>query len=178
MAILVKDVMIEKVIQCTKVTTIRQAAELMKKAKIGSVVVVEGKRPVGIVTREDIIDKAVAEGVDPSNAAVKEIMSAPLITCSPDDELSVAARKMNKHGFERIPVKYLDKLIGIITIRQILKISPELLDLLKEKLEEMPSFLEEEEKTEGECEICGNYSDDLHFIDDQWICDNCGEEVS
>ena len=150
----------------------------MEKEKIGCVIVVKGKRPVGIITREDITNKIVAKKKDPSKITLKQIMNSPLVTVSPDDELSDVAKKMNKYRYERIPVKYLDKLIGLISIRQVLKIAPSLLDELKDRLNEVPGFSYEEQTTDGDCQLCGNYSEELKNINDKWVCETCKEEAS
>lgn len=178
MGIKVKDVMINRVVTCSPLESVVDAAKKMKTEKVGCVIIVKGKAPVGIVTREDITSKVVAENKDPLKTTLKQLMSSPLITVSPDEELSEVAKKMNEHRLERLPVKYLDKLIGLISIRQVLKIAPSLLEELKARLEEVPGFEYDEQTTDGDCELCGNYSEELCNINSKWVCENCKEEAS
>jgi CBS domain-containing protein len=173
----VKDAMVPRVVTARPSQTILQASKIMKKEDVGSIIVVEGNKPVGIVTREDIVSKIVAKSLSPTKILIKNIMSRVLITCSPDSDISDAARLMSKHKYERLPVVSADKLIGIISAREIAKVAPPALEILTEHLRiEEPSRVVEE-FNEGECELCGNYSDKLHNVDDKWICDTCEEEM-
>ena len=175
----VKDIMVRSVFKCKLNDTIREISKIMKKKEVGSIVVVKGKNPAGIVTREDIVDKVIALDKDPNTVLVSEIMSSPLITCGPEDSISEAAKMMNLHGFERIPVKYIDALIGIITIRDILRVAPGLIDIFGEHFEKEEAFdygsPEDELMTSGVCDLCGNTSS-LKEINGRWVCDSCREE--
>lgn len=173
----VKDVMISRVVTARPTQTVFEAAKIMKKEDIGSVIVCESSKPIGIVTREDIVTKVVSKDLQPSKIQLKKIMNAPLITCSPDDDLATVSRKIAKYNYERIPVVKLGKLIGIIADRDIAKVCPAAMQILRERLmiEEPPPVVEE--FNSGDCELCGNYSESLHYINDRWVCDSCKEEA-
>jgi Zn finger protein HypA/HybF involved in hydrogenase expression len=83
---------------------------------------------------------------------------------------------MSKHKYERVPVVSMGKLVGIISAREIARVAPAALEIATEhlRIEEPESF--EEETQEGECEKCGNYSEELHNVNDLWICDSCKDE--
>lgn len=100
--------------------TIATAAETMKKNRIGSLVVVKGDEPIGIVTERDIAYKLVAErkGLD---TKVKEVMSKDLKTVSEDKSLMDAAKLMAAHVIRRLPVVKKGKVIGIVAIEDIMK---------------------------------------------------------
>ena len=181
----VKDAMVSPAVTTTADVTIFAAAKIMKNKDIGSLVIVKGndKKPVGIVTREDIIDKVTAKDLQPSKILVKDIMSTGLITVNPDDDIIVAAKEMAKYGFERLPVVNMGKLVGILSTREVAKIAPAAIEVLRERLmleepEETDNKEAEGETTAGECEICGNYSDTLHNVNDRWVCDNDKEEAA
>ena len=175
----VKDAMVSRVVTAMPSQSILKASKIMKKEDVGSVIVIEGKKPIGIVTREDIINKVVVKDLPPSKTLIKDIMSKDLIACSPDSYISVVARLMSKYRYERIPVVSTDKLIGIISTREIAKVAPAALEVLTEHLRiEEPQGVGVEKTSEGECELCGNYSEELHNINDAWVCDACKEEAA
>lgn len=174
----VKDAMVSRVITIRPGQNIKEAAEMMAKEDVGLLVVVEGQKPVGVITREDIITRVVAMGITPSDKTVKEHMESPMIAAEPDEDLADAARRMVQHGFERLPVVSMGKLVGLISDREIAKVAPAAIEILRERLT-IPSEPEiVEELNEGECQTCGNYSGTLHNIDDKWICDECKDDDS
>ena len=174
----VKDAMITKVITARSNQTTLEASKIMKKEDIGSVIICEGNKPIGIVTREDIINKITAEDKSASKVLLKEIMTKDLVTCPPDCDISEAARLMSKHQYERIPVVFLGKLIGIISAREIAKVAPAVLEIMTEHLRIEEPLNITEETNSGDCELCGNYSEELYNINDRWICDSCKEEAA
>jgi CBS domain-containing protein len=100
--------------------TIENAAELMKKHRIGCLVVVDKDKPIGIVTERDIAYKIVADrkGMD---TKVKDVMSKDLKAVSEDKPLIDAAKLMVAHVIRRLPVVKGGKLVGIITIEDIMR---------------------------------------------------------
>lgn len=174
----VKDIMSARVISCPPTTTVAAAAKKMREEDVGSIIIIENKKPVGIMTREDVTNRVAAEDKLASKVTVKQVMTFPVITASPDEPLSTVAKRMNKYGYERLPVKQLNKLIGFISVRDILRVSPGALDLLKEHLEKEQAPEIEEEFNAGDCELCGNFSEQLHNVNDRWVCDTCKEEAA
>ncbi len=177
LGIKVKEVMRSYVVTGRKEETIYEIAKKMKDEDVGSVIIIENLKPIGIVTREDIVVKIVAEERDPKKEKAENIMSQPLVFCSKDDDILDAARIMNKYGYERLPVVNENgKLVGIISIREILAIAPNIIEIFKERLEEKLQEFKEEEIISGYCEICGNYSDELRNVNGIWICPECIEK--
>ncbi len=174
--ILVKDAMRRRVLTISLKESVLNAAIKMRKEGVGSLIVMKDKKPVGIITREDISDKIAAEDRKASTVKVEEIMNQPLVSCLPEDDINKVSRLMVKYGYERIPVIKNNKLVGIISAREILKVAPVLIDVFKEHFEQesMPNI--EETIDAGTCEICGNYSEELSKINDQWVCESCKEE--
>lgn len=173
----VKDAMISRVITARPNQNVFQASKIMKKEGVGSLIIVEGDKPIGIVTREDIVDKVTAKNLTASKVLLKDIMSKNLVTCPPDCDISEVARLMSKYKYERIPVVSMGKLVGIISTREIAKVAPVALEIATEHLRiEEPEKIEEE-TNEGECELCGNYSEELHNVNDKWVCDTCRDEA-
>ncbi|MBU5574854.1 MAG: CBS domain-containing protein [Candidatus Aenigmatarchaeota archaeon] len=171
-----RDIMVTRVITARPNQTVLEAAKLMRDEDVGSVIVCEGTRPIGIATREDIVSKVVALDKDPKKVLIKDIMNTPLVTCSADEDVINIARTMSKYGYERIPVVDFGKLVGIVSVREIAKVSSEAVEILRERF----SITTEgaiEEINSGYCELCGNYSEILHYVNDRWVCDNCKDEA-
>jgi CBS domain-containing protein len=112
---LVRDAMTENVLTTTPDKSIVDAAKLMKAEGRGSIVVVERKRPIAIVTERDFLKKVVAEGRSPRRVTVRDVMSSPLVTVSPATSLRDAGALMTSKKIRRLPVVQSNRLVGIIT---------------------------------------------------------------
>ena len=176
MPLLIKDLMSKKVNVVEDNKTVYHAAKIMSKERRGYVVVVKKGKPVGILTDSDLLEKVVSKGKDPRKVKVKEVMSSPIITISPDKEIVDASRIMRKNLIKRIPVVKKGKLVGIITDSDIAKVSPEFINIVEERLRAKEEGLEPERKEgriSGFCEECLNYSDTLKYVNGRWICESC-----
>lgn len=92
---------------CLPGDSVAMAAQIMKREDVGPVLVVSdhfNKRLVGIVTDRDLALKVVAEGRDPHNTRIDEVMSPNPITCREEDTLETAIRYMSEYQVRRIPV--------------------------------------------------------------------------
>ncbi len=145
----VMDIMTNKPVTASKDMILKDAAALMSKEDVNSVLIVENNQPVGIVTDEDIVRKCVAVGIDSKKLKLKDIASVNLITITPDKDVYEALELMREHNIRQLPV--VDKeLVGFLTVKGILKIQPELIDLWIEKYEvrEESRILQEMERME------------------------------
>lgn len=129
--IFVRDVMTRKVKTVGAKETIEQAAAAMAKSGIGSLVVVNGDKPIGIVT-EGNISRAVGEGRNPHRVRVKEVMRVKLMATTPDTRLEEASRLMTNANVKKLPVLEKGKLVGIITQTDISASCYSLVSTLKE----------------------------------------------
>jgi CBS domain-containing protein len=129
--IYVKDIMTRDVKTIHPKTSIKKAAEVMERYRIGSLVVIDKGRPVGIVTEGDI-SRAVARGIELAKHPVKEIMSGSLITINPEARVEEAARIMAERKVKKLPVVENDKLVGIVTQTDIVATTFDLVTALKE----------------------------------------------
>jgi len=174
----VRDVMSSPVIEVNVDDTAKIVAELMTKYKISGIVVKKNGKPVGIVTKRDLIEKVVALDKKPSDVRVSEIMSTPLVTASPDETIEEALRRMNKMGISRLVVTYKDEVHGIISVKDILKVTPDILEIVKEQLRlRGAKVLGSEQYLEGYCDSCGEWSDMLVRVDEQYLCEDCRIEL-
>ena len=111
----VRDQMVSSVVTIEPRTGIVDAAKRMIEQEKGPLPIVEGERPVGIVTDRDIIAHVVAEGRDPTTMTVDEIASQELVTIGPEQDINEAQRLMDRHQLDRILVLEGDRLVGIIS---------------------------------------------------------------
>jgi CBS domain-containing protein len=104
---------------CLPSDTVFEAAQLMKSEDVGPIPIVndkETKKLEGIVTDRDLAMKVFAEGLDPKNTRVEEVMTTGVVTCSPDDNANNVLELMEQHQVRRIPiVDDSDRLVGIIS---------------------------------------------------------------
>lgn len=177
MPVLVKDIMSSPLtVDLNK--TVKAAGVLMRKNRIGSLIVTKSKKPVGILTDSDIIKKVVAKDIKPSKLKVKDTMSSPLVIISPAETMLDATRKMKKNNIKRLPVVSNGKLVGVITLSDIAKTSPEMTDLLEYRLKMRQAPAEITEKfTSGICDSCGVYFEHLENANGKWLCETCKDEL-
>jgi CBS domain-containing protein len=97
-------------------TTIREAAEKMRVADIGNVIVTENGQVKGIVTDRDIAVRAVSEGRDPAATKVREIMTASPVTVAPNSSVKEAIDLMHQHDIRRLPVVDGGQPVGVVAI--------------------------------------------------------------
>jgi CBS domain-containing protein len=90
------------------------------KKNIGCVVVVKGRTPVGIITERDI-SRRVAKGSRALMTKVKRVMSSPVISVAPSTPIEKAVYLMLKHGIRRLPVVEKEKLVGLVSERDLLR---------------------------------------------------------
>jgi CBS domain-containing protein len=113
--ILVRDFMSKNLITITKKNTIHDCAKLMQSHKISSVLVLEGNRLIGIITKTDLASVFLTQSVAPLK--VSQIMTKDVISVMPADSLLLVESLLVKHKISRIVVQRNKKPVGIITNR-------------------------------------------------------------
>jgi len=175
----VADAMTVNLISVSKDTTLKDCAKVMRDTNIGAVIVKEDGRSVGILTEKDVVRNVVAEGIDANDVTAADYMITKLITIEPGADIYDALIKMRDNKIKRIPVVENEKVLGLLTVKDILKIEPQLFELIVEKYE----LREESRKpinriipTEGICQVCGEYSQRVRKIKDTVLCENCSHK--
>ncbi|MCX8172378.1 MAG: CBS domain-containing protein [Archaeoglobaceae archaeon] len=170
----VKEIMTKDVCKASVDESIHVVAKRMVEYGVGSAVIMDGSKPIGIITEKDLIAKIVAKNKSPSSVKVKEIMSYPLITIRPNTSVREAANIMTKKGIRRLPVvNDAGELVGIVTDNDILSISLDLGELASLITEPSSGFAEE--GSGGICEKCGKYVDSLYEVEGLNLCEDCSE---
>ncbi len=116
----VKDIMTKEVVSISTETSTKEAAAKMRGKKIGSLLVLdEEEKLVGIVTDRIIALSVVADGLNPKNVLVKDIMSENIISVSPEMELAKAAKLLEELEIRYLPVTINNKIMGILSVSDI-----------------------------------------------------------
>jgi len=178
----VRDIMSVNVVTMPPEASILEVSRLMAKLDLGSIVIIDKERPVGIITEADIVRRVISKELDAKTTKAKDIMSSPLFNVTPDTQLTSAMRIMARNNIRRVVVLKKESLAGIITSRDILRWSPELIDVLVESLKLKNDHDDSSEELEGDddilenggiCDSCGEFSNDLVFEDGRYLCDSC-----
>ena len=176
----VGDIMTRNFIYVSPETDLKKCAETMVKKRVGSLIVKEKEKLKGILTEKDILWALVKKSKkDLIEILAKDIVKRKVMTIKPSTDVFDAVKKMNKTNVRRLPVLEHRKVIGMLTLNDILKIDPGLYELIAEnvKIKEEAEKLKRSEniktpKKQGVCEECGTF--DLLYRDDgQWICEGC-----
>ena len=113
----VKDLMAESVVSVSPESTAEFAARMMARHNIGSLPVCgPDGRLRGVVTDRDIVTRCVAAEADPSDTAVREIMTRTVVTAGPEDDLRKAAHLMSGERVRRLPVVEGGVLVGMLSL--------------------------------------------------------------
>ena len=118
----VNQIMNKNVLTADKSTSLQDAAQKMSELKIGCVIVTDGTNPIGIITERDFVTKVAAEG-RPLFTEISEVMTSPLITIDPEETIWEASEMMKEKKIHKLPVKENEKIIGIVTTTDIVKIA-------------------------------------------------------
>jgi predicted transcriptional regulator len=178
-AVAVKDIMSRPVVTVKESDTAVDAAKLMAKHDIGCVLVAGKKgETIGIVTERDIVQRVAAKNLLPSKVTVGDSMSKPVITIQSRASVTDAAKLMNQRKVRRLAVIDDGKLAGVLTMKDILEVTPAIIDLASERtrvgLERarpMRSGLS------GYCDECEMWSDALVQKDGIFLCQDCSKDL-
>lgn len=173
--VLVKEVMKTKPVIVQPFATVFEAARIMREKKIGNVIVAEQSHPIGILTESDIIKKVVCEGKNAKDISVEEVMSSPIIVTEPYISIKEALKIMGKCNIRRLPVIENNELVGIITQKDISRISPALTEIAHEwsDIQQQDEAYLKSQTFSGKCEDCSVLSTALKSVDGRLLCEDC-----
>jgi CBS domain-containing protein len=101
--------------------SVLEAARLIVQNNRGSVLATRSGQPIGILTERDILKKVVAKSLDPATTKVKDVMTSPPTTVDYNTSLREAIDLMVRKGLRRMLVTENGKIVGIFTLRDIVK---------------------------------------------------------
>jgi|TARA_B100001971_G_scaffold113979_1_gene104966 CBS domain-containing protein len=180
--ILVADVMTREPFIIKPDTNLLDCAKQMVKKRVGNLLIVNKKILVGFISEKDILWALVKKSKkDLSKIRAIDISPRKMATIKPVNTIEEAMRKMERLKLEKLPVIHEKKLVGIITIKDILNFHPEVYPELEEfsqireevkKLKRVKKAREKKVRDEGICEECGN-QDTLYRFNGMLVCDSC-----
>jgi len=115
----VRQVASSAVVTVGPMQTLREAARLMARHRVGSAVVQDAEQLVGILTERDVL-KAVADGAECEGASVQEFMTSDVVTVGPDWDLIEAAGEMARRRIRHLVVYDGGQLLGVLSVRDVL----------------------------------------------------------
>lgn len=172
----VGDVMTRNFVSVRPEIPVLSAIRLMVKKRVGSLILEESGFLKGILTEKDIM-WALSKKKDLSGVKASEICTRKITTIKPSTDIYDAIVLMKKKKFRRLPVTVNKKVIGYLTLKEVLRIQPELFEIAREGYNikwplDKSKEKEPEAIKEGICEDCGSF-DFLYMEDGKLICENC-----
>ncbi|MFC6733457.1 MULTISPECIES: CBS domain-containing protein [unclassified Haladaptatus] len=131
----------EELVSASPDTPVTELATQMRERTVGSVVIEEAGKPIGIVTDRDLAMKIVATGKDPLNMTAADVMNGNTVTVDIDAGVFDVCQTMREHAVRRLPVMENNQLTGIITLDDIIVLlEDELHDLSEVIRSESPPY--------------------------------------
>ena len=121
----VKEVMTKDLITLEPDASILDAAQLMKKFNVGTILITQNDKLTGILTDRDIVLRLIAENIDCQNAKLKDFMSQSPVSVSSNEDIQFVADMMAEHQIKRLPIIENNKLVGIVTLGDLSMVAPE-----------------------------------------------------
>lgn len=115
----VNDIMVTKVVAAKPSATLTEIARLMRKNRVGSVIMVKGRKPVGILTESDFM-RLVARGADMKRGVVEDFMHRNVVTCEPSISVIDALMVIRSERIRHLPVVKKGNLVGLISLRDLI----------------------------------------------------------
>lgn len=115
----VREIMTKDVATATLDSTVEDVAAMMKEDDTGAIPVLDDGELAGIVTDRDIVIRCIAEGKDPAETTVEDILTEELHTIEPEADVDEAARLMAERQIRRLPVVEEGELIGVLSLGDI-----------------------------------------------------------
>jgi len=179
MGVKVGDLMTRNFIHTLPEKDLKECARIMVKKRVGSLIIKEGDKLRGILTEKDILWAVVRKSQkDLKDIKAKDLMKRKIITIKPGADIADAMQRFKKKKIRRLPVVENGKLIGLLTIKDILKIDPGLFQMIaetikiKEETEKLNRSSINAPRKQGICEECGEF-EILYHDEVQWLCDSC-----
>ncbi|MCX6654789.1 MAG: CBS domain-containing protein [Candidatus Bathyarchaeota archaeon] len=174
---MVREAMSSPVFAVEESSNITEVAMLMKKQKLGAIVINNSDgQPIGIVTERDIVHRVVADGKSPHEVKANEVMSSPLRVVKAETPIVDAMRMMDKLNIRRLGVTYKGQLVGIISHKDIIRIIPTIMEIMRENSKINGDSNSFSPSTIGYCDRCEMHSTNLRAVDGEFLCEDCRAE--
>ncbi len=121
--------------------TVAEAAKVLTEVNKGAILVVEGGKLKGIFTERDLLRRVAAEGLDPAKTQVDQVMTRSLVVGRPDENHHVALRRMVSAGCRHLPVVDGDKVVSVVSRRDLMAIDIQQLEQEVDRLDPATLFI-------------------------------------
>jgi len=112
---LVRDAMVSEPLALDAEASAQEAGEVLTRAQVRAVLVTDGGRLVGVITRKTLVREVVARGLDPRTTTLREIAEPPNYTLDSSMPLDDAFALLEEQDLERVPVVEREKLVGVLS---------------------------------------------------------------
>lgn len=119
---------VQRIVTMSPMTPVAMAAREMAERRIGAVLVVDEGALQGIFTERDALVRVLAQGRDPEATLLAEVMTRDPDTIGPDDAVAYALSIMNERGYRHLPVVDGERIVGIVSIRDLYRSIKEQMD--------------------------------------------------
>lgn len=184
--IAVGDIMTRGVTSVTPGASLLDSAKKMVKDRVNTLVICEKRKLLGIITARDIMWTITKKSnADLRKLKVVDIATKKVAVIKPSADIDQALNKMKKLGFRRLPVLSRGELVGIVALKDILKIDPDIyrevseftkIKEQSEKLKKLAKAGTEEWDSEGLCEECDSFAP-LLKVESRLLCPDCRDEL-
>ena len=123
--------------------TALDAAKSMQEAHVGAVLVADdGGQALGVFTERDLMKRVVVPGKAPESVRLQDVMTTDLFTSEPDARVNDMAREMQARHIRHLPVVEGDKVLGVLSLRDLLRVH---LDLKRDEVRALQAYIQGEE---------------------------------
>lgn len=139
--ITVKDLLkkgVSSTVVVTPTDTVYRALQLMAENNVGAVMVSDGGRMVGIFTERDYCRKIILMGRSSLNTPIQEIMTQKMISVRPDQTLEECLELMTKYHIRHLPAQEGEKLVGIVSMRDVMEL---IISIKQDRIERLESYI-------------------------------------
>jgi len=130
--LLVRDIMTKDVKVVGPDSSVHKVVAAMNKYNIGSIIVVQDDKPVGVISERDILRRVVEPCLSSETIIAKQIMTSPVISICESASIDEVVKLMAEKRVRKIPVMKKDKIVGIITYTDILSTVLSMISILGE----------------------------------------------
>ena len=176
------DIMTRKILSVRPNTSLLVCTKEFVRNNVNHLLVAEGDVLKGLLAQRDILWTITKKpNIDLSKVRAIDVATRKVAVIKPSADISQAFQKMKRYGFRRLPVLSKGKIVGILTLNDILKMEPMLYsqagDLLqiREEAEKLKN-VREEKGVEGLCDECGAFAE-LLKVDKRFLCPDCRDEL-
>lgn len=112
-------------------SSVQTAVEYMTSRNVGAVIISDGERIVGLFSERDLMKRVVAQGLNPKDVQVREVMTTEVVIGNPDDSHEEGISKMRQARCRHLPVLEGNRFLGLVSLRDLLLVD------VDEKTEEL-----------------------------------------